>query len=56
MKVKYLQSMAGDRFVRVAGEEHEIPDTEAERLIVAGFVEKSKESTTEQEAKKPKGK
>lgn len=38
MKVKYLQSMVGDRFVRSVGDEADVDDAEARRLIKAGFA------------------
>ena len=53
MKVKMLQCMAGDRFVRNVGDEVEMPEAEAVRLIDAGFAVQVEAVEVE---KKPKGK
>lgn len=39
MRLKYLQSMAGDREVRNVGDEGDVNNAEAIRLIAAGFAE-----------------
>lgn len=38
-RVKYLQCMAGEYYVRDVGHECDIDDAEALRLVKAGFVE-----------------
>lgn len=52
-----LQCMAGDRFVRNVGDEVELPDDEAGRLVAAGFAVEVAEAAAEAgEKKSPKTK
>lgn len=41
MKVRMLSMQAGERFQRNIGEVHDIEDSEADRLIRAGFAEET---------------
>ena len=52
MKVKMLVSMAGTDFVRNPGDCCEVSDSEAERMIEAGFAETSEDSSKRATRKK----
>lgn len=46
VRVKYLVCMAGDRFVRNAGDPGEVEEAEAARLFAAGYAEPAAEPDT----------